>query len=299
MSTQTLTPKTNNFLSLSWLILLILALLWGSSFILMKKAVAVYSPIQVGSLRIFLAGLISWILIFFQWKKIPFQILPLAAIGGIVGNLIPSWLFSIAGKNLDSSVSGILNAATPLFTFTIGWIVFGRKGTLAKIIGILIGLAGCILLITVNANGEFALNYYALLPVIATLLYGFHYNFYKSYLNTAPPIPTAYLVMATAGIPAGIVLFSTNFIETTLHQSNAPQALGYVGILALFGSVIGTMLSNKLNQMASPLMVSSVTYLLPIVSVGWGLLDGETLNVMQIVGMLVIVAGVFVVNKAK
>ena len=299
MLTQTAPPKPKTTFPLAWVLLVLLALIWGSSFILIKKVLVVYSPLQTGSLRIFLAGLVCWVLIAFQWRKMPWQVLKWAAIGGIVGNLLPSWLFSLAGSHLDSSVSGILNATTPLFTFLVGWLLFNRKSSPAKMLGIFIGLLGCVLLVLVNAKGGFSFNVFALLPLAGTLLYGFHFNFYKTFLNEAPPIPAALLVMGTAGIPAGMVLFSTDFMARTAENNLSGTALGYVAILAVVSSVIGTMLSNKLNQLASPLMVSSVTYLMPVVSVGWGMLDGETINAWQVLGMLVIILGVFVVNRLK
>jgi drug/metabolite transporter (DMT)-like permease len=286
-------------LTLAWTLLLTLALVWGSSFILIKKGLAVYSPLQVGTLRIFAAGIFCLFFAAFRWREIPFSRWKLAVISGLLGNLLPSLLFSLAGTHLSSSVSGILNAFTPLATLIIGWFFFSRRVSGAKALGIVLGLLGCIWLVLVNAKGSIEFNGYAFLPILAALFYGINLNFYKNYLSDISPVSLAMLAIGLVSVPAGIMLFSTDFVAVTQANPASGQAIGFVLLLAFFGSVCGTVLSNKLNQIVSPLLASSVTYLIPVVAIGWGLLDGEDLGLSQILGMLIIILGILVVNRAK
>ncbi len=289
-------PLQENKKTFSWILLITLALVWGTSFILIKKGLIVYSPIEVGSLRIFLSGICCIFLLIFNFSHIPFHKWKFAIISGLLGNLFPSLLFSIAGLHLESSVSGILNAFTPLATLVIGIIFFMQKTSHRKVVGILIGLIGCIWLVFVNAEGKFHVNQYAILPVIGTILYGINFNFFKRYLSDVNPLYFAILVLSIMTIPSGIIVLSTDFINKTITNPQSHFAIFYILLLAILGSVTGTILSNKLNQIASPLLASSVTYLIPVVAIMWGVLDGEILGIVQSIGILTIIVGILLVN---
>ncbi|QHT69367.1 EamA family transporter [Rhodocytophaga rosea] len=295
-----LTRIKENKTTLAWILLIILALIWGSSFILIKKGVAVYSAPQVGSLRIVLAAVILLPLAIIHLTKVPRSKWGILFICGLLGNLIPSFLFSIAGTKLNSSVSGILNALTPLFTLIIGSLFFRKQISMLKITGILVGFAGCVLLIFMNASGNFQLNnYYALLPVAATICYGLNGNLISRYLAGIKPLHIAALSLCFVGPLAGIYLFSTDIDMDLVLSSEGISALGFISILGIVGTALATIIFNKVIQLSGPLFTSSVTYLIPVVALGWGILDGETLNWIQYVSMLAIILGVYVVNKAK
>jgi len=290
------TPLQENKKTFAWILLITLALVWGTSFILIKRGLVVYSPIEVGSFRIFVSGICCILLLIFNFSHIPFNKWKLAIISGLLGNLFPSLLFSMAGSYLESSVSGILNAFTPLATLVIGILFFMQKTSHRKIVGILIGLIGCIWLVFVNADGKFHVNQYAILPVIGTILYGINFNFFKRYLSDVNPLYFAILVLSIMTIPAGIIVLSTNFINKTITNSQSHIAISFIILLAVLSSVIGTILSNKLNQIASPLLTSSVTYLIPVVAIMWGVLDGEILGIVKCIGVLTIIIGILLVN---
>lgn len=292
-------PKEAN-LTLAWVLLCVLALIWGSSFILIKKGVSVYSASQVGSLRIFSAAVFLLPLVFFHLKKVPRDKIPVMFISGLLGNLIPSFLFAAAGTKLNSSVSGILNALTPLFTLLVGALFFSQSIAREKLIGLLIGLAGCVFLIVINAEGKLDFtNYYAILPVVATFCYGINANLVKRYLNTIPSLQITSVALCSVGVLAGAYFFSTDIDVSVVQTREGLLAMGCVLLLGLMGTAVATVLSNKVIQLAGPIFTASVTYLIPVVALGWGLLDGEKLTWVQYISMIAIIAGVYMVNRKK
>jgi drug/metabolite transporter (DMT)-like permease len=295
-----LTQTKENNLTLAWILLIILALIWGSSFILIKKGVSVYTASQVGSLRIFSAAVFLLPLLFFHIRKVPKGKIPVMFLSGFLGNLIPSFLFAAAGTKLNSSVSGILNALTPLFTLIVGALFFRQSIASDKLIGLLVGLAGCVFLIVINAEGKLDFtNYYAILPVVATFCYGINANLVKRYLNNIPSLQITSVALCSVGVLAGVYFFSTDIDVAVLQTSQGLKAMGYVLLLALMGTAFATVLANKVIQIAGPIFTSSVTYLIPVVAIGWGLLDGEKLIWVQYISMIAIIAGVYMVNRRK
>jgi drug/metabolite transporter (DMT)-like permease len=295
-----LTKIKENNLTLAWILLGILALIWGSSFILIKKGVAVYTASQVGSLRIFSAAVFLLPVMFFHLRKVPTDKIPVMFISGLLGNLIPSFLFAAAGTKLNSSVSGILNALTPLFTLVVGALFFSQIITRDKLIGLFIGLAGCVFLIVINAAGKLDFtNYYAILPVIATLCYGVNANLVKRYLNNIPSLQITSVALCSVGVLAGAYFFSTDINFSVVQSSQGLLAMGCIVLLGLMGTAVATVLSNKVIQLAGPVFTASVTYLIPVVALGWGLLDGEKLIGVQYLSMFAIIAGVYMVNRRR
>jgi drug/metabolite transporter (DMT)-like permease len=287
-------------LTLAWVLLCVLALIWGSSFILIKKGVSIYTASQVGSLRIFSAAVFLMPLVFFHLRKVPPDKIPVMFISGLLGNLIPSFLFAAAGTKLNSSVSGILNALTPLFTLLVGALFFSQTIARDKLMGLLIGLAGCIFLIVINAEGKLDFtNYYAILPVAATFCYGINANLVKRYLNTIPSLQITSVALCSVGVLAGTYFFSTDIDVSLVQTPEGLIAMGCVVLLGLMGTAIATVLSNKVIQLAGPIFTASVTYLIPVVALGWGLLDGERLIWVQYISMIAIIAGVYLVNRNK
>jgi drug/metabolite transporter (DMT)-like permease len=294
---QTTASKLQNPL-LAWGLLALLAVIWGSSFILVKKSLSVFDAPQVGSLRITAAFLFFLPFFLINLKKIPFQKAHFFLLVGCLGNLFPAYLFSLAGSKLDSGVSGALNSTTPLFTLIVGGLFFGNKITSKQTAGIILGFVGALLLILAGAKG-LAFNWYALYVVLATVFYGLNLNITKKYLtglNLSPFLITSFIFM-TIGPVALVVLFSGDFIEK-VQQPEALQPLIYTIILGVMGSAIAMVLFNRLIQMTSAVLASSVTYLIPIVAILWGILDGETIQIQHFLGMGIILVGVYLVNKS-
>lgn len=280
----------------NWSIVLTLAFIWGSSFILMKRGLEVFSYTQVADLRLGLAWISLLPFVWNKFKKTPRHFWIPLAIVGLFGNAIPAFLFTKAQTQLDSSLTGILNALVPLFTLIIAVFVFKTKVKLHNIFGILIGLAGAIWLIA--GDGVAIQNiHYAWFVVIATICYAISLNTIKNYLQEMRPIDIAGLAFLFVGPLMIIHLFTTDFIEIMITNDQACSALGYVFILATFGTSIALVIFNKLLARTTAIFASSVTYLIPIFAIMWGIFDGEHITLQYIFGTAIIFAGIFLVNK--
>ncbi len=282
---------------LKWTLLFALALIWGSSFILIKKGLVGLSPYQLGSLRIIFTSLFLLIIGFrslteikqYQWKYI--------AITALFGTFLPAFLFAIAETKVSSSVCSILNSLTPLNTLLIGIIAFGMAFKRSQFIGVVIGLIGTAILIFNGKQEGSNENYtYAVLVIIASICYALNVNLIKKYLSDVKPLSITTGNFSVMLIPALIVLFSTNFLEI-VHLPATQHSMLFIMILGIVGTGIANILFFKLIQMSSPVFASSVTYLIPIVAFFWGLLDKEMLTTFQFIGAFVILVGVYLANK--
>ena len=280
----------------NWSIMIFLAFTWGSSFILMKRGLDVFSYAQVADLRMGLAWISLLPFVWSQLKKTPTHFwIPLAVVG-LFGNGIPAFLFTKAQTQLDSSLTGILNALVPLFTLIIAVFIFKTKVKWYNIIGILIGLAGAIWLVA--GDGVVIENaHYAWFVVVATICYAISLNTIKNYLEKMNPIHITGLAFFFAGPPTLIHLFSTDFLEIMSKQEKAWSALGYIFILAVIGTSMAVAIFNKLVARTTAIFASSVTYLIPIFAIMWGIIDGENIEIQQIFGTAIIFAGIYLVNK--
>lgn len=280
----------------AWLMLLILALIWGSSFILIKKAVAGLIPLHVASLRVFTASMFFLPYGLYKIRTIPFKRFKYFLLAGSAGNLLPSFLFSFAMPHIDSSVSGILNALSPVFTLITGFLIWKINFSNFKIAGVIVGLIGCIILIVFKGE-SFNINYYALLIVFATFLYGFNINVLKSFFQDMNSIDVAAFALLSVGPIAGTVFFLTGGWEAIWATEAATISAGYTVTVALFSSAISLIIFMKLIQQTSAIFASSVTYLMPVISIFWGVMDNEKIDLIQIGGMVIILTGVFLTKK--
>ncbi len=282
---------------LKWIYLVVLALIWGSSFILIKRGLIGLNPLQVGSLRIIFAALFLIAIGFRNLPKIPLHQWKYLALTALFGTFIPAFLFAIAQTQIDSSVSSILNSLTPLNALIIGALFFGLQFKRTQIIGVLVGLIGTTLLILNGAIHHPEQNYYyAILVLIATLCYATNVNLIKKYLSDLSPLSISTGNFTVMLIPALLILFSTGFFDT-MHQIEVKNAIFYVMILGIVGTGIANIIFFKLIQMSSPVFATSVTYLIPIVAFFWGMLDQEMLTLVQLVGALIILFGVYLTSK--
>jgi len=277
-------------------LLLLLGIIWGSSFILIKKGIVVYTTKEVAMLRLGIAWLT---LLPFTWKSIkstPKKAWKPLAIVGLFGNGIPAFLFTEAQSELDSSLIGILNSLVPLFTFIIAIFVFRTKWKISNLLGILIGLTGAIWLI---AGGGLVLDqaHYAWLIVIATLCYSISLNTIKAYLQEISSIQISSLAFIFVGPPCILGLVFSDFHSTLMSTKGSWQALAYITILAVLGTSIALVLFNKLVKNSTAIFASSVTYLIPIIAVFWGIIDGEQISINHFLGIGIIFIGIYLVNK--
>lgn len=282
----------------------ILALIWGSSFILMKRGLfhqgsPVLDPLQLASARLAIAWLALSPLLFRYATHLRAHWLPLLGTG-VLGNGVPAFLFAWGQSRIDSSLAGMLNSLTPLFTLVVGAWLFRMRIRPIHVVGVLLGLVGAVGLVTFSTgNAGPAWSLYALLPVLGTLCYGFSGNIVKTRLYMLPPAATAVLALSFVG-PAGLVgAWATGLPDTLAHHPHAWRSLAFVALLAVLSSALSLVLWNALLQRTSAVTASTVTYLMPVVAVSWGLLDGEVLATGQLVMIGVVLLGVYLVGRKE
>lgn len=290
-------PLTKHQKILAWAILFALAIVWGSSFILIKKGLVVYAPVQVAALRVISAFVFLVGLVIIRLRKVPRSKWGALFISGLLGVFIPAFLFPLAQTKVDSAITGVLNALTPMSALIMGVLIFRQKTSWNKVIGILVGFVGITILVFIGSDGQFNFNAYALFAVAATVCYGFNVNYIKRYLSDIKSIDVSTFSVAFVGPFALVYLFTTDFTTVYAQKEGSTLALIYIAILGIAGTALALIFFNKLLQMTNPIFASSVTYLIPIVAIIWGVLDGETIVSGQYVGMTVTILGVWLVNR--
>jgi hypothetical protein len=280
-----------------WFFLLLLALIWGSSFILIKRGLVGLTPYQLGAFRIFFAGLFLLIIGFNSLKSIPKQKWKYIALTALFGTFIPAFLFSIAETRLDSSISAILNSLTPLNTLILGILSFGLIFKRSQIYGVIIGFIGSILLVFNGAIHHPEQNYYfSIFVIIASICYALNVNLIKKYLSDLSPLSITTGNFAVMILPA-ILILTFSGIEETIAIEKTRHSIFFILLLGILGTGIANIIFFKLIQISSPVFATSVTYLIPIVAFFWGLLDNEMLTPVQFLGAFIILIGVYLSSK--
>ena len=282
-----------------WFFLLLLAITWGSSFILIKKGLLGLSPLQLGSLRTVISALFIFIIGFRSLKTILNHQWKWIIVTGFLGTFFPSFLFAFAETEVDSGIVSILNSLVPLNTVLIGLAIFKITSTKTQVIGVILGFIGASMLIFNSMELHPDQNYlYAGFVVLATVMYASSVNIIKHYLQDVKPIAIATGNFVAIVIPAILVLSYSNFFTIETFENEAIyKSIGCVAILSLFGTVMAKIIFNSLIQISSPVFASSVAYLMPLVALVWGLLDGEIFGINQGLASLLILLGVYLVNK--
>jgi drug/metabolite transporter (DMT)-like permease len=282
-----------------WFYLILLSFIWGSSYILIKKTLIGLTPLQLGSLRVIFTTLVLLIIGFSSLKRIPKDKWKWIFATGYIGSFFPSFLFAFAQTEIDSGVAAILNSLTPLATLIIGVVFYKFIIDSRQIIGVVIGLIGSFILIyegsTINPDQNFLFVGFI---IVASICYATSVNMLKVHLQDVPATSIALGNFICILPPAIIILFYSGFINIDIAKSPEVQkSLFYIIILSIFGSAFAKILFNKFIQIASPVFASSVTYTLPIVAIMWGILDGESINIKQILATTVILIGVYMANR--
>jgi drug/metabolite transporter (DMT)-like permease len=280
-----------------WIFLFFLSLIWGSSFILIKKGLVGLTPFQLGSLRMIFAAVFLLAVGFKSLKNIKQHQWKYIALTAMMGTFFPAFLFSIAQTQIDSSISAVLNSLTPLAALVLGALVFGLNFQRRQIFGVTIGLFGSVLLILSGAVNHPGQNYwFATLAVCGAICYAVNVNLIKKYLSDVNPLSITVGNFAVLLVPALIILFTTNFHEVA-HLPNVKTSMLFISVLAVFGTCVANVLYFKLIQISSPIFASSVTYMLPIVACFWGILDGESLTLVQALGAFIVLIGIYLSAK--
>lgn len=286
-------------IALPYAILALLALSWGSSFILMKIGLNLFTPTQVAAFRMTIAGLVfsPWLITYS--RKIKRNDLPWMLAVGVIGNGIPAFLFTNAQLFLNSSLTGALNALTPLFTLLIGILFLGTRSGALQIAGVLLGLLGALVLILSKEGGQQGNEQisYAALVVLATVCYGTSVNIIKIRLSHYKPIMTAAFPLAFAALLSFPLLQFSLLNNPPVQQWWSTTSFMAVLVLAIIGTSVSLIFFNRLIQLTDAVFASSVTYLIPVVAMLWGWVDGEIIGPYQIFGMLIILLGIYLANR--
>jgi drug/metabolite transporter (DMT)-like permease len=281
-----------------WFYLAALSFIWGSSFILIKKGLVGLTAIELGSIRIIISALVLIPFTFGSLKQISFKQWKWIIISAFVGSFFPAFLFAFAEQEIDSSVASILNSIVPLNTIIIGLVLFGIKSTKRQIIGVLLGFFGAYQLIISGMNLNPDQNYfYSGLVIICSFLYAFNVNIIKKYLQELSAVAIATGHFAVILIPSIIVLLISDFNFEKFQSTETQTSLFYVILLAIFGTTLAKILFNKLINISSAVFASSVTYSMLIVSIFWGILDGENFSFNQLFATVIIILGILLTNK--
>lgn len=284
-----------------WILLVVLSVIWGSSFILIKKSLDHFSPYQVGALRVLISGIVLMPYAITKIKNFPRKQIPWLIIAGIAGSFIPMFLFPMAETEISSSIAGIINSMMPIFVIIVGSLVWKIPTNNRQVIGVCISFFGvCLLTIGSGENGELKI-YPILLLVVAVLLYAISTTTIKSKLQMVPAtMLSAYLFSFVLFLPSLVALIFSGFFSNDLLASNTLQGLGFVSLLSVFGTGLAMMMNYKLLSISTPLFASTVTLIMPIIAIIWGILDGESLSLIQVVGTIIILTGlIFLRNKPK
>ncbi len=281
-----------------WLLLIVLSLIWGSSFILIKEGLKGFTFMQLAMLRMFAASLTLFIFALPHLHKVPKKRWKYILLAAMSGNFIPSMLFSGAETKLDSGITGVLNALTPIFTLLVSVFLYHDKTTLVQRLGIFIGFIGCACITgtSISAKSDISIVLYAGMVVLATLSYGISVNVIKHHLIDIHPLTLSSISLFTLLLPSGAYLFSTDFITRVAYLPNLTPLYSIL-LLGILGSAISLVFFNRLVQISSTLFASSVTYTIPIVALAWAVYAGEKIDFLHIIGMILIIVGIYGVNK--
>lgn len=284
----------------AFLTLVALSLIWGTSFILIKKSLAAFSPAQVSCLRMSISALAFLPVLAFKHRHMDWSKLPFLLVVGLTGSGIPAFLFSTAQLHISSAMAGILNSLTPLFTFLLGVLFFKVAFGLYRLLGVLLGLLGAVLLIALANSSDLSSGnaIYGLLIVLSSVCYAISTNVIGRYLQNMNALLISSASFGLVAIPLSIYLFAgTDFLTRMETVPQAWSSLGYVFILSMMGTVAATIVFFRLVQQTSPVFGSMVAYLMPLVALGWGLADGERIGWPHVIGMTFILSGVYLSRR--
>lgn len=292
----------------SWLLLVLLACIWGSSFILMKRGMTaldgspIFSDAQVGALRMSIAGVV---MLPFGWiarKKITSvkHVLSLLIVG-YFGNFFPSFLFTYAETKLSSGLAGMLNSFTPFFTLLIGWMVFKQVLKWQQMVGLVVAFGGIVLLVGLGDSAAKKDDFPFIGAImLATVMYGTSLNTIKHTLAGFKSWEITALAFSMVAIPAWMCSYFTGTFDVVSNNTNALEGLGFITILSVVGTCLALVIFNRIIALRSAVFASSVTYVIPIVAVLMGVLFlKETFHLLQLAGMLVVISGVYLANSVK
>ena len=274
-----------------------LSIIWGTSFILIKKSLIAFDSVQVASLRILIATLAFTPVFLINIRKIDLKQWYKYLIIGLTGGGIPPFLFALAQTKVSSSLAGALNTLTPIFTLILAIIFFGVNVNFKKISGVFLSLLGAALMIVLG-NSDFTGSIsFSFLIVLATVFYAININLVKKYFNEMNSVLLTSVSFVSFGFFSLILLFKGDFIEVMKTNDQAWFSLGAVTILSLFSTVLATVIFFRLVQRSNAIFASSVSFMAPVIAFLWGILDGEKIDLIGIFSLILILTGIYLTRN--
>lgn len=290
---------------INWLIFVLLCIIWGSSFMLMKWGLydanqqPVLSPYHVAALRMLSSGIIMLPFLFKALKKMSKDTILYVLLSGLLGSFFPAFLFCIAETKIDGALAGSLNALTPLFVIITGVLFFKIPTTKTKIIGVIIGIVGCTILTAANHTTSFGYIAFVGFVILATIFYGFNVNMVHKKLHGVRSTHIAALAF-TGLIPFSlIVLLTTGYFRLPLTDDKYMVSTLSSCVLGVFGTALASVLFYMLVKKAGGLFASMVTYGIPFVAIAWGIYFKESVTYLHVIALIIILVGVYIANKKQ
>lgn len=289
---------TDSDSGLAWLLLILLSIIWGSSFILIKKALVSFTALEVGAARITISFLAFLPLLIKNLDKIPWRKWRFFAVVGICGSGLPAFLYAIGQTHIPSSVAGVINSLTPIFTLILAVLFFNGRLVKTQVSGILLGFMGVLVLFFIKKEGSAVFQaQWALFLVLATVSYAVSGNTVSRFLSGVRPTIISVLSFTIIGPFMLIYLLSSGFIEHATSSTEGLKSLAAVTTLSLVGTFLANILFFRLIQLTDAIFSSSVSFLIPIVAILWGFIDGEFISIYHMVALIFILTGVFLTKK--
>lgn len=293
-------PKKDGRQVVNWILLISCAIIWGFSYFLIKHALEGFHPMEVAGIRMFSGGIVLLPFLYQAFKKIPKEKYLWVFVCALIGSGIPIYLYPLAQTHISSSVTGIINSLTPLFTFLIGVLFFRLQNNYLKLAGVFLGLIGAIFLVVFKPSADFRGDLlFFLIALSVPIMYGYSSNILKKHLQGLPSLPLTSLMYFMLLIPASLYLYQANVYQKITSDTAAWNALPYAVLLGVFGTAVAMSLFNILIQRTQIMFAASVTYLMPVVAVLIGFVDGEIITWYHMCGLSLILIGVVIINSAK
>ncbi len=281
----------------AWLV--VLALMWGPSFLFIKVAVHDIPPLTLAAARVSLAATFLYVVLRWQGRQLPRfgRQWKYFAVMGFFSNALPFSLFSWGEQYLDSALAAIINGTTPLFTIILAHLVFADdRLTPTKIVGVLLGFGGLLALVGPELLGGLQATTWGLLAMtVASASYGVAIVYGRKFLRGLPPLvgPAAQLTMASLYLLPLSLLIEQPYSRPL----PSPAAVGSVLMLALVGTALAFIIYYRIMEITSATNLSMITYLVPIVGTVLGVVVlGERLGLNAYLGCGLILLGVMTVN---
>ncbi|MGB3005399.1 MAG: DMT family transporter [Chitinophagaceae bacterium] len=290
---------------INWVLFIVLCVIWGSSFILMKWGLydanqqPVLSPYQVAALRMLSSGLVMLPFLFTSLKGLPQKTIIRVLASGWLGSFFPAFLFCIAETKIDGALTGSLNSLTPIFVIITGSLFFQIKTNSKKILGVVVGLIGSGFLLYANLTKPPGYLAYTGFVILATVLYGFNVNMVHRKLSGVSSVQIATIAFTGLIPPSLIVLSFSGYFNLPLAESTFVLSTIASCILGIFGTALASVLFYVLVKRAGGLFASLVTYGIPFIAILWGVYYREKVTVLQVIGLCIILLGVYLANRSE